>query len=480
MIINKITKHTILIILFTLILYWITLAPTVLWGDDAELQRLAILNTPQGGVRSYRLWISFAHLFTQLPFGDLAWRVNLSSAVFAAITIGVVFYIMCLLNLPIVIAWAGSLTLAISHTFWLHAVRAEVYSLFLLVLVIIVALLLKWHKSPTKTHLLYLGLLLIGLALATHLLIITFFPAIFYLIVATKKKNSNQIYMLSVCATMLGLFLYLFMNGGNGAQLNVMQMISNILKINVRPVVLWIGFFGYQFLFLMLIGIWGLIRYWVDDRILFWFLATAFWGNVIFALSFQVPDQYVFYLPSYLIFVFYIAKGFDDLYGRFTQRYNKHFVTTIMFLMIFLLVPIYRLTPVALNYFNLELLTVRTLPYRENNLFFFYPPKNNYYGARRFGKEVMATLPFDAAMLADWLPLQTLRYFQEIEDVQPDVLFADTYIDQGQLEWVIEQSQDHPVFLADDEQYYDIEDISASFEIIPYGIVFQLEKKEIK
>ena len=69
--------------LVPLLLYLDTLAPTVLTYDSGMLQTKAYtlgIGHPTG----YPTFILLGKLFTYLPFGDVAYRVNLSSAVYAA------------------------------------------------------------------------------------------------------------------------------------------------------------------------------------------------------------------------------------------------------------------------------------------------------------------------------------------------------------------------------------------------------------
>lgn len=474
---DKTIIYTSLLTLLTLLFYLLTLAPTVLWGDDAELQRLAILQNSGSGIRNYWLWSSIAHQFTNLPIGDLAWRVNLSSAVFAALTIGVLFVILFkILEYPTRIAWATSIILSVSHTFWLHAVRTEVYSFFAFLLMCIIALLLAWHKKPSQWLLLSISLLLIGVTLFAHLLIITFVPAVIALIICVKKTDPKKIYTIAFVSLVVGLLPYWIANQFVESQVNLSSTLSGFFEIEARDMILWLGFLGYQFLLFTPSGIIGLMNLWKTSRVLFIFLVTAFLGNVIFTLSFHVPDQYVFYLPSYLIFVMWIGLGLASLYKRFSAKHNKLLMTSFV-VMILSQIIIYRQTPLVLNQLNLNLLSVRTLPNRDNNLFFLYPPKNGYYGARMFGETVMEILPKNAAVLADWLPLQTLTYFQEVEKIRRDVLLADTYIQEGQIAWLLEQSQTRPVFIADNERYYDIQEIEQKFEIKPFGPIFILKRR---
>src|SRR5512140_322715 len=66
-----------------LAMYTWTVAPSVMPGDYAEFQMCAaILGIPHP--TGYPLYVLLGKLFTLLPFGDVAYRVNLSSAVYMA------------------------------------------------------------------------------------------------------------------------------------------------------------------------------------------------------------------------------------------------------------------------------------------------------------------------------------------------------------------------------------------------------------
>src|SRR5439155_23286068 len=72
------------VFLVALLLYSWTLAPTVTFTDSGELivvaRGLGIAHPP--GVP---LWIILAHLASLIPFGNIAVRINFSSALFAAL-----------------------------------------------------------------------------------------------------------------------------------------------------------------------------------------------------------------------------------------------------------------------------------------------------------------------------------------------------------------------------------------------------------
>ncbi len=70
-----------------LVLYTITCCRTVHWGDSGELIAAGVglgIAHPPG----HPLYSMIAHLFTWLPVGGLAWRVNWMSAVFGAAAVG--------------------------------------------------------------------------------------------------------------------------------------------------------------------------------------------------------------------------------------------------------------------------------------------------------------------------------------------------------------------------------------------------------
>jgi hypothetical protein len=148
-------------------LYVKTLAPSVvtIFDDSLEFQ----LVTYQLGIAhptGYPLYVMLGKLFTLLPVGNIAYRVNLMSAAFGAATVTLV-YLLTLQLLPANSgrgpeptnahtrlrperpAWAGqagsvfgALLLAVGPVFWQQATIAEVYTLnaFFVALILLVVL----------------------------------------------------------------------------------------------------------------------------------------------------------------------------------------------------------------------------------------------------------------------------------------------------------------------------------------------------
>ena len=96
-------------------LYIRTLAPSLLWGDSAEFQTLSYtlgMTHPSG----YMTQIMVGKLFTYLPFGNIAYRVNLMSAFFGALAVAEVYLIVRLLGGWRVAALSASILLALNKS----------------------------------------------------------------------------------------------------------------------------------------------------------------------------------------------------------------------------------------------------------------------------------------------------------------------------------------------------------------------------
>ena len=111
-----------------LAVYVATLAPDVLPADSGELQvvaaQLGVAHPP-----GFPLYVMLAHLFTRLPVGSPAYALNLLSAVFAALTLVVVYGAGRLLTGRQLPALVGALALGTATTFWSQATTANVRSL---------------------------------------------------------------------------------------------------------------------------------------------------------------------------------------------------------------------------------------------------------------------------------------------------------------------------------------------------------------
>src|SRR5437867_7178017 len=205
-----------IVFLVALLLYGWTLAPTVTLTDSGELivvaRGLGIAHPP--GVP---LWIILAHLASLMPFGNIAVRINFSSALFAALACAMLTLTVAELTItasylatsnrrkkvaqktseesgPARLLFAApavgaGLLMAFSRTLWSYATITEVYALNTLLILVIFLLMLRWRRRivADKMHIgtainageitsqitsydacLYAAALVFGLALGVH------------------------------------------------------------------------------------------------------------------------------------------------------------------------------------------------------------------------------------------------------------------------------------------------------------------------
>jgi hypothetical protein len=156
-------------------IYGRTLAPGILYGDSAEFQTLAAtlgVAHPSG----YALYLLLAKVFTWLPLHNLAWRVNLLSAVMGALALVGMYWMIRLLRGSRSGAILGVVIVGISRTFWSQTVIAEVYTLAAATVLAALLLLFAWQNDPPRRlRWLFLSTFLVGLSL--HITVVVMAPA---------------------------------------------------------------------------------------------------------------------------------------------------------------------------------------------------------------------------------------------------------------------------------------------------------------
>ncbi len=323
--------------------YIVTLSPSVVEGDPGEFQFVPyILGIPHPpGYPLYCLlgWV-WSHL---LPFGDVAFRMNLFSAIWGAAAVGV----LALLGLeasgtkwwPPVI---GALAFAFSQTFWSQSTVAEVYSLnAFLVIVFLWAVI----KGLDLTVLAFIT----GLGLAHHRSFLFFLPGtlIFYLIKGKRPQGSP---LKALAFFLAPLLLYLI--------IPLRALSLPYLKVQLSPgdtLVLYGNSFGDFLDFILAKRFGGLVKWEAIGlgraiEALRWFGEEFGWGGVIlgaigfaglvlrrrwdilaltglgfaslvaFNLAYLIGDIRFLYIPAYLVFAFWISCGAHEFADRLGSK----------------------------------------------------------------------------------------------------------------------------------------------------------------
>src|SRR4051812_23457809 len=164
--------------LAALVLYERTMVRAVVGGDPGDFQIAAVvLGVPHPP--GYPLWVLLAHLFyTLIPINSPAWRVNLTSPVYAALAVGLVYAINRRLGVRPWLAAGAAALLAIAPEFWGEAIEPRAYALNALQVALALWLLLGWRDAPVPRRRYWLGAfgLVAGSFLANHATSLTLLP----------------------------------------------------------------------------------------------------------------------------------------------------------------------------------------------------------------------------------------------------------------------------------------------------------------
>jgi hypothetical protein len=327
------------VVLISFVFYLKTLAPTVLYyeptkfPDSVVLQIQAILlGIPH--TTGYPTWVMLAHVFTYLPVGDLAYRINLSSAVFAATTVLLV-YLLCLrLTKCVVPSCVAALLFGLSRDFWSQAVITEVYALNALFVALVIFALLIWRDTRDDRHLL-LACFSIGLSLTNHLTSGLLLPAgVFFVGLVDRRKLRDLRLMLKGAALFLIAltpYLYLPIRASMNPPLNreapndlgsFFELVSGAgfadrmfvygpAELAGRAQQYFCDYLAHQFFFVpsLLLASAGVIYLLLRDRPTVAMLMFLYLGWLVYALEYSIRDVYVFYIPTYLVLCVFVAAG---------------------------------------------------------------------------------------------------------------------------------------------------------------------------
>jgi hypothetical protein len=339
--------------IFTGILYLGTLAPTVLPYStpdtlDSPMLQAEVSVLGVGHPTGYPTYLILTHLFTYLPFGDPAYRVNLASAVYAALAVLVVYLVGLRLGGRAVAAASGALAFGLSGAFWSQAVIAEVYTFEALLVALVILFALLWRDRRDDRYLLMTALL-VGLSLTHHLTSVLLIPAVLAFVFLTDRRVFSR---MGLILKSLGLFLLgllplfylpiralmhaplneadpsslwrflLLVTGGSflaeSAEKGRNCSSSSLALADPSTKVQLLGdqLVGQFPLILVVVGVLAALYLVFTDRATFVLLGTLFFGCLVQAavyLQLGIEDFYVFLIPAFLAFALSISAGLGAL-----------------------------------------------------------------------------------------------------------------------------------------------------------------------
>ncbi len=411
-----------LCLLLPLAIYFRTLAPTVYTFDSGEFATgafsLGIIH-PTG----YPFYLLVAKLFTWLPVGDIAYRVNLMSALFGAISVSLLFVICRRLTGNAIISAAAALLYAFSFYYWREAVIAETYTLNTALLLI---LLLLFLKDASRRSFLEAGLagLVFGLGLANHMSTILLIPALLYWGVVNRESLKSILGFALFSAGGLLLYLYLpvryvanpplnyaatylrtdlttpagiwsWMTGETFRQFMLGYSAIELLGEAATYLAwLWSNFLGAG----VLIGLVGLAAMLRRNPKTFILLTIIYLSYTAFFINYRVVNKDTMFSVSYLVWTIWIAYGAMYLSEFLKERRLLKFGVPAFLAAIALVALLANYAPVDQSHNTM---------------------------ARDFAGQLLDQVAPSAFVITEWTWATPLEYLQIVENRRPDVTIYD-------------------------------------------------------
>ncbi|MBA7656495.1 hypothetical protein ES703_64421 [subsurface metagenome] len=440
---NNIRASYLAVLLIAAGLYVATCAPGALWQDSGMYQYRILHNDIEGNLGlalSHPLYHIIGIGVKYIRLGEFAYRVNLISAVAAAFTIANLFLLLRLWlgrNLPAVIAAA---TLALSHTFWRHAVIAETYTLYTALLLAELLMLLQYVKTRRLMFLYLLGFFN-GLAIANHMFAVIAFVCylVFCIVLLTRRQIRLGHFGIIVLLWLIGAAPYGYLIGKNiiqtgsftvavvsalfgksweGNVLNV-SLSAQLIKENLMLMAYNFPTPNVIFFFVGLYGLKKVQRGHSFAKVLPVLLILFF----VFAFRYTVTDRYAFFIPFYCLASVMIGVGVNLLIAQ----YNRKILCFVILILSLLPIPTYIVAPAVAQKQKFNLSTRADVPRRNDYVWFLQPWKAGYSGAEEFADEVFEKIEPEAIVYADNTMVYPLLYIQEVKGKRADIKIISEY-----------------------------------------------------
>lgn len=475
-----------------MLLYVFTLAPGVMWGDSAKLSIWSYTLELQVALTSHPLRSLVGHLFNALPWGDIAYRQNLCSAVCGALTVGMLGALIYELTHSIPASIAGAAAFGISHTFWLVSVMAESYTLTLLLLTC------AWwlvHRGAAARHpwWCYASALVFGLSLTSSYLTVVSLPSLLLILWSQAWFRDRTVWSqgrtLALCllATLTGAGLYaaLLLQQWHQESTHLAYLFGGAFRQffswpKILPeVARYPGYLAYQFpvVGLCLAG-YGCWRQRAMDRPRWRPLACLFLVNLIFGAGYMRQRQFYQWLPSYLVAAVWIGVGAAALWARLRAQARMALAVSLV-----LLPPLaYAAAPRLADTLGLNPTQARVLRHRDNNRYFLWPGKRHEAGPTAFAREVLSSVPPRSIVVADFTPCMVLRYYQRVlgwrQDVTLKLVETDVPLTVEYVDAVHRQAPRREIFLVEaSEPEYMSAPLRTRYRLAPAGSLLRLEAR---
>lgn len=308
-------------------LYWLTYAPGVQWQDSGEFQLRVLRHEVahrMGLVLAHPVhhWLCRAVASVGVEPAD---AVTLVSVVTSAAMIANVALLLRLFGATPLCLFFSASALAVAHTVWMHATISEVYGVVGLTLSAEFACLAAYFRSRRPAWLVLVALIN-GVGVANHLLcgLVTPVHAAVAAWALLRLHRAPGMLALAVVTWIAGCAPYLWMIAGeaqvrgwaaaiHSAMISEYDRQVTNVRLSARMFGLTFGYIIYNFPNLALPLAINSVRNRFIPPVFYRILVIDLVIFLVFAMRYDVPDQFVFFYPCYPLIAILAGLGLDNL-----------------------------------------------------------------------------------------------------------------------------------------------------------------------
>ena len=396
------------------IFYFLTLTQSVGGHDSAELAlvawQLGASHAPGSPIHAV-----LGHFVMQF-YAEPHRGVTLLSAISASASAGFLALLIYTFKRDASVALFAALIYAFSYQVWSSAVMTELYSLSMLFLSIAMLNAWLWRISSKQLHF-AVCIFAYALSLGAYFANILLIPAFAYLIYrASDQKIANLLtfsaatgltvliigianYFLAQKALPFGeivpnsvMNMFLYMSGSQHNPLLVRDSAFILMRMDEH-----LGIFTRSLFYLGVpLGLLGAVSLSRTDKVFGHFLMLVFAIYVVYYTVFGPGDYFMMVLPAYFIYAIWVAFGVLWLISYARNRQLQWICRLLLVCIV---------AGLLVTQFNGRRFMAQSLDSED------------------FAKTTFSSLPHDAVAIAGWGEFTTLRYFQEVHGLRPDIRF---------------------------------------------------------
>jgi len=417
--------------LFFFLIYRHFLAPDIVTGDSADLvaQSYLIGVCHQTG---YPITVVAGKLFSFLPVGTVAYRLNMFSAASAAITVMLAALTIRVLLEKDSLAIFGGIVLGFSPVLWSRAESANVHAFAGMLTASYILLFSLFLIRGSRLHFLA-GMLVFGLSWTAHMQNLLHLPAIGWLVLTKRNELQPRNLLLGGCLFALGLAPYIWMMHRAtvappfdtfSSPTTPVSLLYYVLGLSHNPAsfsgfgtiarsslyLLKVYLGSFHIMIPLLIA--GILTFWKRNWRISIFLGLIQAANSLYLTNFSYYFSFFHYLiPSCIVSAVWIAAGADAMRDWISRKSPAGSHVAFWTLLAAWAVTAYLIFPSSrfLQWSVEAGCSFPTIDWRRERR------------GREYINLINERLPENSVIVTSWTYFTLMKYAQYVEGIRPDL-----------------------------------------------------------